>query len=179
MDLLYPCICWWTSRLFPYLSYCINSATINIGVFVFFWILVLSGICVGMGLLDHVVTSMFSLLIKVQQECGKADLKLNIQKKRKDHGILVHHFMTHRRGKIGNGNRSILILGVSKITADRDCSHEIKRYLFLGRKVMTNLDSILKSRDITLQKKGPYSQTYGFPRSNVQMCTLYRAINKA
>ena len=56
----------------------------------------------------------------------------------------------------------------SKITADGYCSHEIKRHLLLGRKVMTNLDSILKSRDITLPK-GPYSQSYGFSSSHVWM----------
>ena len=129
-----------------------HRGTCSFFEFQFCLVLVLSEFqfCLGMGLLDHVVTSTFSLLIKVKQECGKADLKLSIQKKRKDHGIWVHHFMTHRRGKIGNDNRSIFILGVSKITADHDCSHEIKRYLFLGRKVMTNLDSILKSRDIIL-----------------------------
>jgi len=55
----------------------------------------------------------------------------------------------------------------SKITADGDCSHEIKRRLLLGRKAMTNLDSILKSRDIT--KKGPPSQSYGFSNSHVWM----------
>ena len=55
----------------------------------------------------------------------------------------------------------------SKITTDGDCSHEIKRHLLLGRKVMTNLDSILKSRDITLPKKGPSSQCYGFSSSHV------------
>ena len=59
------------------------------------------------------------------------------------------------------------ILGGSKITADGDCSHEIKRHLFFGRKVMTNLDSILKSRDIV--NKGPSSQGYGFSSSHVWM----------
>ena len=59
--------------------------------------------------------------------------------------------------------------GGSKITADGDCSHEIKRHLLLGRKVMTNLDSILKSRDITLPKKGPSSQGYGFCSGHVWM----------
>ena len=59
------------------------------------------------------------------------------------------------------------ILGGSEITADGDCSHEIKRCLLLGRKVMTNLDSILKSRDIT--NKGPSSQRYGFSSSHVWM----------
>ena len=57
------------------------------------------------------------------------------------------------------------IFGGSKITADGDCSHEIKRRLLLGRKVMTNLDSILKSKDITLINKGPSSQGYGFSKS--------------
>ena len=58
----------------------------------------------------------------------------------------------------------------SKITADGDCSHEIKRYLLLGRKATKNLDSILKSRDIT--DKGPYNQNYGFSRSHVWMLEL-------
>ena len=58
------------------------------------------------------------------------------------------------------------ILGGSKITADGDCSHEIKRRLLLGRKAMTNLDSILKSRDISLPKKCLSSQSYGFSSSH-------------
>ena len=64
------------------------------------------------------------------------------------------------------------VLGGSKINADGDCSHEIKRCLLLGRKVMTNLDSILKSRDITLSNKVPSSQGYGFSSSHVWMWEL-------
>ena len=64
-----------------------------------------------------------------------------------------------------------IILG-SKITTDVDCSHEIKRCLLLGRKVMTNLDSIFKSRDITFANKGPSSQGYGFSSGHVWMCEL-------
>ena len=60
----------------------------------------------------------------------------------------------------------------SKITADNDCSHEIERHLLLGRKSMTNLDNILKSRDITLPTRGPYSQSYGFSSSHVWMWEL-------
>ena len=67
-----------------------------------------------------------------------------------------------------NGNSDFIFLG-SKITAEGDCSHDIKRCLLLGRKAMMNLDSILKSRDITLPKKGPYSQSYGFSSSHVWM----------
>ena len=59
------------------------------------------------------------------------------------------------------------IFGGSKITADGDCSHEIKRCLLLGRKAMTNLDSILESRDIFFANKGPFSQSYGFSSSHV------------
>ena len=59
-----------------------------------------------------------------------------------------------------------ILLG-SKITADGNCSHEIKRHLLLGRKAMTNLDSILKSRDINFANKGPSSQSYGFSSSHV------------
>ena len=69
--------------------------------------------------------------------------------------------MVKRWGNSGNSIR--LILGVSKITADGDCSHEIKRHLLLGRKVMTNLDSILKSRDITLPTKVHLVKAMGFP----------------
>ena len=61
----------------------------------------------------------------------------------------------------------------SKITADGDCSHEIKRCLLLGRKVMTNLDSVLRSRGITFfVHKGPFSQGYGFSSGHVWMCEL-------
>ena len=63
------------------------------------------------------------------------------------------------------GKQCHFIFAGSKITADGDCSHEIKRHLLLGRKVMTNLDSIFKSRDITLSKNGPSSQGYGFSSS--------------
>ena len=62
---------------------------------------------------------------------------------------------------------SDFIFGGSKITADDDCSHEIKRHLLLGRKVITNLNSIFKSRDITLPTKVHLSQVYGFPSSHV------------
>ena len=80
----------------------------------------------------------------------KKKTKLNIQKN-KDHGIRSHHFMANRWGNNGNSDR--LLFGATKITAEGDCSHEIKRRLLLGRKVMTNLDSIFKSRDITLSTK--------------------------
>ena len=73
-------------------------------------------------------------------------------KKLKDHGIWSHHFMANRWRNNVNSDRLFIFLG-SKITADRDCSHEIKRCLLLGRNTMTNLDSILKSRKITLLTK--------------------------
>ena len=66
----------------------------------------------------------------------------------------------------------VFILGGSKITADGDCSHEIKRHLLLGRKTMTNLDSILKSRDITLPTKVHLVRSYGFSSSHVWMWEL-------
>ena len=91
-----------------------------------------------------------SLLMKVKEESEKVGLKLNIQKT-EDHSIWSHHFMGNRWGNSGNSER--LYFGGSKITADGECSHEIKRRLLLGRKAMTNLDSILKSRDITLPTK--------------------------
>ena len=70
--------------------------------------------------------------------------KLKVVEHSWDHGIWSHHFMTNRWG-----NSGWLYFGGSKITADGECSHEIRRHLLLGRKVMTNLDSMLKSRDIT------------------------------
>ena len=87
--------------------------------------------------------------MKMNEESEKAGLKLHIQKN-KNHGIWSHHFMANRWGN--NGNSDFIFLG-SKITADGDCGHEIKRYLLLGRKSMTNLDIVLKSRDITLPTK--------------------------
>ena len=84
--------------------------------------------------------------MKVKEESEKADLKLNIQKTK----IMASGPITSRQG--GETMRDLMFLG-SKITTDGDCSHEIKRCLFLGRKAMTTLDSILKSRDITLPTK--------------------------
>ena len=72
-----------------------------------------------------------------------------------------HHFMGNRWGN--SGNSVMLYFGGSKITADGDCSHEIKRRLLLGRKVMTNLDSIFKSRDITLPTKVHLVKAMVFP----------------
>ena len=89
-------------------------------------------------------------MMKAKLDSEKAGLKINIQKN-KDHGIQSHHFMTNRRGR--NGNMTDFIFLGSKITADGDCSHEMKRRVLLGRKAMTNLNSILKSRDITLPTK--------------------------
>ena len=88
-----------------------------------------------------------SLLMKVKEESEKVGLKLNIQKTK----IMASSLITS--WQIDGETVANFILGGSKITADGDCSHEIKRCLLLGRKVMTNLDSILKSRDITLPTK--------------------------
>ena len=88
-----------------------------------------------------------SLLMKVKEESEKVGLKLNIQKMK----IMASGPITSR--EIDGETMSEFIFLGSKITADGDCSHEIKRCLLLGRKVMTNLDSILKSRDITLPTK--------------------------
>ena len=88
-----------------------------------------------------------NLLMKVKEKSEKVGLKLNIQKTKIMDGMQSHHFMTNRWGN--NGNRDYF--GGSKITAGSDYSHEIERRLLLGKKVMMNLDSILKSRDIALQ----------------------------
>ena len=89
-----------------------------------------------------------SFLMKVKEESEKSWLKTQ-HSKNEDHGIWFHHFMANRRGKVKVTD--FIFLG-SKITADSDCSHEIKRCLLLGRKAMTNLGSILKSRDIRQQR---------------------------
>ena len=91
-----------------------------------------------------------SLLMKVKQESEKVGLKLNIEKTK----IMASGPITSWQ-KDGETVETVsdFILGGSKITADGNCSHEIKRHLLLGRKDMTNLDSILKSRDITLLTK--------------------------
>ena len=91
-----------------------------------------------------------SLLMKVKDKSEKAGLKLNIQKTK----ILASSPITSRQidGETMETARNFIFLD-SKITADGDCSHEIKRRLLLGRKAMTNIDSMLKSRDITLPTK--------------------------
>ena len=91
-----------------------------------------------------------SLLMKVKEESEKAGLKLNIQKTK----IMASGHITSCQTD-GETMETVkdFILGGSKITADGDCSHEIKRRLLLRRKVITNLDSILKSRDVTLPMK--------------------------
>ena len=103
-----------------------------------------------------------SLLMKVKEDSEKVGLKLNIQKTK----IMASGPITSWEidGETVE-TVSDFIWGGSKITADGDCSHEIKRCLLLGRKVMTNLDSILKSRDITLPTK--HSQGYGFSSGHV------------
>ena len=108
-----------------------------------------------------------SLLMKVKEESENVGLKLNIQKTK----IAVSGAITSWQidGETVE-TVSDFILGGSEITADGDCSHEIKRHLLLGRKVMTNLESILKSRDLV--NKGPSSQSYGFPSSHVWMWEL-------
>ena len=101
-----------------------------------------------------------SLLMKVQEKSEKVGLKLNIQKTK----IMVSGPITSWEID-GETVETVadFILGGSKITADGDCSHEIKRHLLLGRKVMTNLDSILKNRDITLPTKVHLVRTMVFP----------------
>ena len=98
-----------------------------------------------------------SLLMKVKEESKKVALKLNIQKTK----IMTSGPITPWQID-GETVADFIFLG-SKITADRDCSHEIKRYVLLGRKVMTNLDSILKSRDITLPTKVHLVKAMVFP----------------
>ena len=107
-------------------------------------------------------------LMKVKEESEKAGIKLNIQKMK----IMASGPITSWQ-IVGETMETVrdcfLRVGGSKITADGDCSHEIKRHLLLGRKAVTNLYSILESRDLTLLKKGPCSQSYDFSSSHVWM----------
>ena len=104
-------------------------------------------------------------LLRVKEESGKAGLKLSIQKTK----IMASSPITSWQidGETMEAVTDFIFL-VSQITADGDCSHEIKTHLLLGRKAMTNLDSVLKSRHY-FADKGPYSQSYGFSCSHVWM----------
>ena len=104
-----------------------------------------------------------SLLMKVKEESEKVGLKLNIQKTK----IMASGPITSWEidGETVETVADFIFLG-SKITADGDCSHEIKRHLLIGRKVMSNLDSIFKSRHY-FANKGPSSQGYGFSSGHV------------
>ena len=106
-----------------------------------------------------------SLLMKVKEESEKVGLKLNIQKTK----IMAFSPITSWQidGETVETVAGFIFLG-SKITADGDCSHEIKRRLLLGRKVISNLESILKSRDI-FANKSPSSQSCGLSSSHVWM----------
>ena len=101
-----------------------------------------------------------SLLMKVKEESEKVGLKLNIHKTK----IMASSPITSWEidGETVETVSDFIFLG-PKITADGDCSHEIKRCMLLGKKAMTNLDSVLKSRDI-LYRQGPCIQSYGFSR---------------
>ena len=101
-----------------------------------------------------------SLLMKVKEESEKPGLKLNIQRTK----IIASHLITSWQTD-GETMETVtdFIFGDSKITAIGDCSHKIKRHLLLGRKVMTNLDTILKSRDITLPTKVHLVKAMVFP----------------
>ena len=105
-------------------------------------------------------------MIKVKVESQKVGLKLNIQKtKIMASGPITSWEIDGENGEAG----SDFIFWGSQITADGDCSHEIKRHLLLGRKIMTNLDSIFKSRDITLLTKVYLVEAMVFPVCHVWM----------
>ena len=107
-----------------------------------------------------------SLLMKVEEESEQAGLKLSIQKTK----IMASSTITSWQIDGGkNANCDRLFFWAPKITMDGDCSHEIKRFLLLRRKAMTNLNSILKSRDNSLLTKGLYSQSYGFSNNCVRV----------
>ena len=108
-----------------------------------------------------------SLLMRVKEENEKAGLKLNFQKTKIKAFSLIISWQIEG-GKVETVTD--FILGGSKVTADGDCSHEIKRLLLLGRKAMTNLDSMFKSRDITLPTKAHKSKAIkSFSSSRVRM----------
>ena len=106
-----------------------------------------------------------SLLMKVKEESEKVGLKLNIQETK----IMASSPITSWQID-GETVETVadFYFGGSKITANGDCSHEIKRHMLLGRKAMSNLDRLLKSREI-IANKGPSSQSYGFSSSHVWM----------
>ena len=110
-----------------------------------------------------------SLLMKVKEESEKVGLKLNIQKTK----IVASDSITSWQidGETVETMADFIFLG-SKITADGDCSHEIKRCLLLGRKVMTNLDSIIKKQRHYFANKGPSSQGCGFSSGHIWMWEL-------
>ena len=103
-----------------------------------------------MALMAESEEELKSLLMKVKEESGKSWLKAQ-HSENEDHGIWSHHFMANRWVTVETV--ADFIFGGSKITADGDCSHKIKRHLLLGRKVMINLDSILKSRALLCQQR--------------------------
>ena len=112
------------------------------------------------------VEELKSLLMKVKEESEKVGLKLNIQKTK----IMVSDPITSWQINRETMEKvTDFILGGSKITADGDCRHEIKRHLLLGRKAMTNLNSILKSRDVTLLTKIRLVKAMVFPVRHVLM----------
>ena len=111
-------------------------------------------------LMAEIEEELKSLLMKVKVESEKVDLKLNIQK---THIMASGPIISWEIDGETVETMPDFILGGSKITADGDCSHEIKRCLLFGRKVMTNLDSILKSRDITLPTKVHLVKAMVFP----------------
>ena len=106
-----------------------------------------------------------SLLMKVKEESEQVGLKLNIQKTKIMVSSPITSWQIHGEtcGRLHMQTVTDFILGAPQITADGACSHEIKRRLLLGRKVMTNLDSILKSRDITLPTKVHLVRAMVFP----------------
>ena len=100
------------------------------------------------------------LLMRVKEESQKPELKLN-SKNNQDHGLWSHHFMANRWGK-EEAVASFIFLG-SKVTVNSDGSHEIKRRLLLGRKAMTNVDNVLKNRNISFLKKVHIVKAMVFP----------------
>ena len=110
-----------------------------------------------------------SLLMKVKEESEKVGLKLNIQKT-KINGILSHHFMANRWGKNANSDR--LYFPGFQSHCDGDCSHEIKRCLFLGEKSYDKPRQCVKKQRHHFVEKGPYGQSCGFSSSHIQMWEL-------
>ena len=166
-----------SNMLYFFLEFClVPSSEIHLSVSSFFLLLSVYFYVYGINnliyandttLMAESEEELNSLSMRVKEENEKAGLKLNIQKTKIMAAGPITSWQTDG-GKV-EAPADFIFLG-SNVTADGDCSHEIERHLLLEIKAMTKLDSILKSRYITLLTKGPYGQSYGFSSNHVYKC---------